>query len=88
MISSPRRQCVMMASALPIVPLGTKSAASLPTFSAASASRRLIERVLAVDVVADLGTIHRLAHGGRRVRHGVAAQIYRGPVASVPTRDS
>ena len=31
--------------------------------------------VFAVDVVADLGVIHRLAHGGRRVGDGVAAQV-------------
>jgi len=32
-------------------------------------------RVFAEDVVADLGRRHRLAHGGRGLRHRIAAQV-------------
>jgi hypothetical protein len=34
-------------------------------------------RILAEDVVANFGARHRLAHGGRRARHGVAAEVDR-----------
>ena len=51
--------------------------ASKPNSSATSASSALTRRVVAVDVVADLGLGHRLAHRRRRPGDGVAAQIDR-----------
>ena len=60
-----------------IVPEGTKSAASRPHSSAARRLERVDRLVLAVDVVADGGRRHGLAHPGRRARDGVGAQVDR-----------
>jgi hypothetical protein len=44
--------------------------------------QRVDGRVLAVDVVADLGAQHRRAHRRRRPGHGVAAQVDNGGVGN------
>ena len=75
-----------MAIALPIVPEGTKSAASMPSISAAFCLEAVDGRVLAVDVVADLGLGHGLAHLGRRPGDGVGAQVDRLHGRDVITR--
>ena len=64
-----------MAMVLPMVPVGTKRAASLPAISAARCFEAVDGGVLAVDVVADLGLHHGAPHGGRGLGDGVAAQI-------------
>ena len=66
---------------LPIVPLGTKTAASWPNRPATCSSRRVDRRVLAVDVVADLGGGHRRAHAVGRAGERVAAQVDGGHAA-------
>ena len=62
---------------MPIEPLATKRPASLPSSSAARFLEGVDGRVVAEDVVADLGVGHRPAHGLRRMGDGVAAQIDR-----------
>ena len=49
--------------------------ASLPSSSAARSSERVDGRVLAPDVVADLGRGHRPAHLGGRAGHGVGTEV-------------
>ena len=49
---------------LPMEPVGTKSARSLPRRAAVSSSRRLTEGSSRVDVVPDLGVRHGAAHAG------------------------
>ena len=58
-----------------MVPDGTKMAASLPTRSAKRVLEGVDRRVLAVDVVADLGVGHGLAHLGGRPGDGVGSEV-------------
>ena len=69
--------CERIASWLPIVPLGTKSAASLPASSATRRCSAWTVGIVAEHVVADLGLGHGAAHAGGRPGHGVGAQIDR-----------
>ena len=62
---------------LAIVPEGTNSAASLPQHRGDLALELDHGRVVAVDVVADHGRGHRLAHRGRRAGDGVGAKVDR-----------
>ena len=72
------------ASWLPIVPDGTKSAASLPTRSANASCETVDGRVLAVAVVADLGLGHRGPHRGvGRVTVSLRRSTHPSPGASV-----
>ena len=68
-----------MAIWLAIVPDGTNRAASLPSSSAVRRSSAVDGRVLAVDVVADLGLGHRPAHRGGGPGDGVGPQVDRWP---------
>ena len=56
----------LIAMVLPMVPVGTNSAASLPAISAARCFQPVDGGVLAVDVVAHLGFEHGLPHRRRR----------------------
>ena len=66
-----------MAISLPIVPDGTKSAASKPRQLGRALLQAVDGRVLAVDVVADLGLGHGPAHLGRGPGDGVGAEVDR-----------
>ena len=68
------------ASTLAIDPVGVKSAASLPRRSATRSSSAADRRVLAVDVVADLGLGHGSPHRVGRPGHGVAAEVDHSPL--------
>ena len=61
--------------ALPMVPVGTNSAASLPAISAARLFQPVDGGVFAVNVVADFGFHHGAPHGGGGLGDGVAAQV-------------
>jgi hypothetical protein len=76
--SSPGRVRTRSATWLAIVPLGSQSAASLPSSAATVSWSRFDRRVLAVLVVADGRRRHRRAHLGRRPGDGVGAQVDRG----------
>ena len=71
------------ASTLAIDPVGVNSAASWPNRPATRSCERGDRRVLAVDVVADLGAGHRGPHRLGRTGEGVGAQVDHG---GEPTR--
>ena len=73
--SWPCSVCILMAMVLPIVPVGTNSAASLPVISAARRFQPVDGGVFAVNVVAHFGFGHGSPHGRRRPGHGIASQI-------------
>ena len=75
MISPPRGTWAIWLTRLPIVPLATKSAGLLAGQLGGTLLERDDRRVVAEDVVADLGLGHRATHLGRRVRDGVGAQV-------------
>ena len=74
MTSSPGRVSTRSATWLAIVPLGSQSAASLPSSAATLLLQAVDGRVLAVLVVADRRRGHRRAHLGRRAGDGVGAE--------------
>ena len=83
MISWPRPRCASWATRLPIVPLRDEQAGLLAEQLGGALLERDDGRVVAEDVVADLGLGHRAAHGGRRAGDGVAAQVDRAVGMSV-----
>ena len=75
--SSPGRVSSFSAIWLAIVPLGTNSAASLPSSSAIRCLQPVDRRVLAILVVADRRLGHRPPHAGRGPGDGIGAQVDR-----------
>ena len=69
------RRAARTASTLAIDPVGVNSAASWPNSPATRSSSAPDGRVLAVDVVADLGARHRRAHRVGRAGEGVGAEV-------------
>ena len=84
--ASPGRVSSRRASWLAMVPDGTNTAASLPTRSAKRLLEGVDRRVLAVDVVADLGVGHGPAHLRRRPGDGVGAEVDHRPRLRLDTR--
>ena len=78
MISPPRGTWAISDTRLPIVPDETKSAGLLPEELGRALLERVDRRVLAPDVVADLGGGHRPAHLGGWLGDGVGAEVDRG----------
>ena len=75
MYSSPRWQWLISAARLDCVPLGKKSAASSAEQRGGALLQAEHRRVVAEDVVADLGRRHRGAHRRTGPGDGVAAEI-------------
>ena len=73
--SSPRRQWVEDGDGVAHRAAGDEEAGLFAQHLRRQLFQPVDGRVLAIDIVADLGAIHRLAHGGRRLGDGVAAQV-------------
>ena len=76
--SSPGPTSAASASTLAIDPVGVNSAASKPNSPATRSCSACDGRVLAVDVVADLGLGHRAAHALGGAGDGVGAEVDHG----------
>ena len=64
-----------MATWFPIVPVGTKIAASRPNICGGLLLQQIDRRILAVNVVPNLGRSHRRPHRSGGPRDRIAAQI-------------
>ena len=75
MTSWPRWSCAIWATRLPIAPEATKRPGLLAEQLGGALLERVDGRVVAEDVVADLGLGHGAAHLGRGLGDGVGAQV-------------
>ena len=77
-VSWPRARWAIWATRLPIVPLRDEQAGLLAEQLGGALLEGVDRRVVAEDVVADLGVGHRAAHRGGRMGDGVGAEVDTG----------